>query len=188
MTMSSRERRTTRTAICDCFARFMPECGPIFLSQQKTMGENHDNFADLSGSPTPRRRLQPPQGADWRSSACRFGRDHANGLCGERSAARPDRRSDPFNRPAAFGATARKPLSGFSSRVMPSPSFRSALTIFRPSPAPWRLSGLRLDSAGLKARSIFRQAAMCCSATFPTIASCGSRRMTATSACTASHR
>ncbi len=60
--------------------------------------------------------------------------------------------------------------------------FVRADQVFRPSPAPWRSSASQPDSAGPKARSTFRPGDMFCSATFPTTASCASRRMTVTSA------
>ena len=84
------------------------------------------------------------------------------------------------------------PLPGAAIRIPvwspPNRRFNSGLPVFRPSRAPWRSSASRPGSAGPRARSISRQGATCCSLTFPTIASCVSRRMMGTAAYTASHR
>jgi hypothetical protein len=85
----------------------MPDCGLMFSSQQKNVGGNHDNFADLSRSQTPRRRFRPPQAADRRSGACGFGRDDEDGFGRLRPAARPDRRANHGNAALPLG-----PLSG----------------------------------------------------------------------------
>src|SRR5829696_5048591 len=45
------------------------------------------------------------------------GRDHESGLRGDRSAFRPNGRSDPINPAAAVGAAIRQPLSGFSPGI-----------------------------------------------------------------------
>ena len=79
------------------------------------------------------------------------------------------------------------PLPGPAIRILAwspakSPSFRSGLPVSRPSPAPWRLSASQPGSAGPRDRFTSRLGATCCSATFPTTASCASRRMTVTSA------
>ncbi len=55
-------------------ARFMPDCGLMFSSQQKHMGGKHDKLTDLSRFRNSVRRFRPPQDADRRSGACRVRR------------------------------------------------------------------------------------------------------------------
>ena len=140
------------------------------------MGGNHDKLTDLSRCPTTGRRFRSPQDSDRRSRARRLGRDDEDGFCGLRRAARPDRRANNGIAAPAARSASRRPLSGCSPGVdEEAEGVRSGRPAFRPSPAPWRSSASRPDSAGPKARSTFRPGDMFCSATFPTTASCASR-------------
>ena len=145
------------------------------------MGGNHDKLTDLSRFPTTRRRLRPPQDTDRRGGARRLRRHDERRLCSLRRAARPDRRADHVNRSrcrsARFPAAAIRTLVWSRRR---SPRFRSG----------HRLPGLRRHHGGRARRDrvplgrrpglLRSRAISCCSATFPTTASCASRRMTVT--------